>query len=56
MFGIDERRHASGLLRLGDDVKRERGFSAGFRAEDFTNAPPRHASAPQGNIEAERSR
>ncbi len=35
VLGVDERGHAADLLRVGDDVQRERRFAAGFRPEDF---------------------
>ena len=49
MLGVDERRHAADF-DTGDDVKGERGLTAGFRSEDFGYASARDAGAAEGNI------
>jgi len=44
VLGVDERRHAPGLLDLGDRVERERGLAARFGPVDLDDAPPRVAA------------
>src|SRR5438477_11637371 len=53
MLGIDESRHASGALRAGDDVKRERRLSAGLGPEDVHHAPAGNACAAQCDVETQ---
>ena len=38
VFGVDEGRHAAGLLRFGNGVQRQRGLAAALRSEDLDDA------------------
>ena len=51
MFGIDERRGAAVLLRLGDGVKRQRRLARAFRTIDLDDPAARQAADPQRDIE-----
>ena len=55
MFGVDERADAAPLLRLGDDVQRQRGLARGFRPVDLDHPAARQAADPQRDVEAERA-
>ena len=50
VFGVNERREAAGLLRVGDDVQHQRGFAGGFRAENFHDAPARNAADAEREV------
>ena len=41
VFGVDERGHAAGLLRLRDDLQRQRRLARRFRPEDLDDAAAR---------------
>ena len=56
MLGIDKRRHASGLLRLGNYLQGNGSFAGRFRAEDFHDTSARKASHAQRGIERNRAR
>ena len=53
MFGVDERRHAAELLRLGDDLQRQRRLARRLRPEDLDDAAARHAADAEGVVEAD---
>jgi len=46
VFGVDEGADAALLLRLGEAMQRERGFTRGFRAVDLDDAATRQAAMP----------
>ncbi len=50
MLGVDERREAPGLLRLGDDLEGERGLAGRLGAEDLDDAAPRDPAHTQGGV------
>jgi hypothetical protein len=54
VFGVDERSGAAALLRLGDDVQRERGLARGFGAVDLDHAAARQAADAERDVEPER--
>ena len=56
MLGVDERRLAAELLRLGDDLKSQRGFAARFRPVNFDHAAAWKPSHAQRQIDGYRSR
>ncbi|MNC88830.1 hypothetical protein D3C83_46930 [compost metagenome] len=53
MFGVDERRHAACLLRLGNHLQRQRRLARGFGAEDLGHAAARQAADPERVIDAD---
>ena len=55
VLDVDERRHAAGLLRLGDDVQRERRLARRFRAEDLDDAAARQSADAEREVERDRS-
>ena len=55
MLGVDEGADAALLLRLGDDVQRERGLARGFRAVDLDHAAARQAADAERDVEPERA-
>ena len=55
MLGVDEGGDAAVLLRLGDDMQRQRGLARAFRPEDFDDAAARQAADAERDIEAERT-
>jgi hypothetical protein len=46
VLGIDERRHAAQLLRLGNHLQGDGGFAGRFRPEDFDHASARKPPTP----------
>ena len=50
VFGVDERRHAAGLLRFGDGVQCQRGLAAAFGAEHLDDAAAREAADAQRHV------
>ena len=56
VLGVDEAANAAALLRLGDDVQRERGLAGGFRPVDLDDAAARQAADAKRDVEAERAR
>ncbi len=56
VLGVDERRHAAGLLRVGDRVQRERRLAAGLRAVDLDDAPSRQPADAERHVERDRPR
>ena len=55
VLGVDEGRHATVLLRLGDAVHREGGLTGRFGAVDFNHAAARQAAHAEGDVEAQRT-
>ena len=55
VLGVDERRHAAELLRLGDDLQRQRRLARRFRAEDLDDAAARHAADAERVVDADRA-
>ena len=55
MFGVDERRHAPGLLGLGDDVQREGCLAGRFRTVDLGHPAAWDAPHPQRQVEGQRA-
>ncbi len=55
VLGIDESRGAAILLRLGDDVERERSLARAFRPIDLDHAAARQAADAKRDVETERS-
>src|SRR4029453_15312802 len=53
VLGVDERRHASQLLRLGNDLQRQRGFAGRLRPEDFDDPAPRDTANAKAIVEAD---
>ena len=53
MLGVDERRHAAELLRLGDDLQRQRGLAGRLRPEDLDDAAARHAADAERVVDAD---
>src|SRR5207253_561158 len=56
VLGVDESGRPAGLLRRGDDVKREGGLAGRLRAEDLDDPPARKAAYPKGHVHGERAR
>ncbi len=56
VLGVDEGGGASGLLRLGDDVERERGLARAFRPVDLDDPAARKAADSERDVEAQRAR
>ena len=55
VFGVDEGADAALLLRLGDDMQRQRGLAGGFRAVDLDDAAARQAADAQRDVEPQRA-
>ena len=55
MFGVDKRRQASRLLRVGDEVQHQGRLAAGFRSENLDHPTARHAPDAQRQVERERA-
>ena len=53
VFGVDEGRHAAGLLRFGDDLQGDGGLTGGFRAEDLDDAAAREAAYAERSVEGD---
>ena len=54
VLGVDERRLAAELLRLGDEVVDHGGLARGLRAEDLDDAAARDAADAEGDVEGQR--
>src|SRR5262249_996111 len=52
---VDERADAAALLRLGDDVERERRLPRRFRPVDLDDAPARQPADAERDVEPERA-
>ena len=55
VLGVDEGRGAAELLRLGDDLQRQRGLAGGLRPVDLDHAAARQAADAERDIEAQRA-
>ena len=55
VLGVDEGRHAAGLLRFGDGVQGERGLAARFGSVDFDDASARVAADAERVVERQRA-
>ena len=55
MLGVDERRHAAGLLRLGDHLQRDGGLAGRLRPEDLDHAAARKAAHAQCGVKGDRA-
>ena len=55
VLGVDEGADAAALLRLGDDVERQRGLAGRLRAVDLDDAAARQAADAERDVEAERA-
>ena len=53
MFGVDERRHSPGLLRVGHNVQRQRGLTGRFRSVDLDDAPLGQTADAKRHIQGE---
>ena len=53
VLGIDERRHAAKLLRLGDHLQRQRRLARRLGPEDFDDAAARHAADAERVVDAD---
>ena len=51
MFGVDEGGDAAVALGMGHDMQGQRGFTAGFRPEDFDHATAGNALSAQGDVQ-----
>ena len=56
VLGVDEGGDAAELLRLGDDLQRQRGLAGGFRAVDLDDAAARQAADAERDVERRASR
>ena len=53
MLGVDEGAGAAALLRLGDDMQRQRGLAGAFRAVDLDDPAARQAADAEREVEAQ---
>src|SRR6266545_883003 len=53
VLGVDEGRHPAGLLRLRDDLERERGLARRLGPEDLDHAAAGDATNAEGIVEAD---
>ena len=53
VLGVDERRHAAELLRLRDDLQRQRRLARRLRPEDLDDAAARHAADAERVVDAD---
>ena len=53
VLGVDERRESAALLRLRDDVERERRLARGLGPEDLEDAPAGHAADAEGVVDSD---
>ena len=51
VLGIDKRRHAAGLLGLGNHLQRNGRLAGRFRPEDLNHAAARNAADAQRRVE-----
>ena len=56
MFRIDERGNSAALLCLRDNVKRDRGFTRGFRSENLDNSSAGYAADSESKVESKTTR
>jgi hypothetical protein len=55
VFGVNERRRAAHLLRLGHHLQRERGLARGFRTVDLDHPAARQTAHAERQIQPERT-
>jgi hypothetical protein len=55
VFGVDEGAGAAALLRLGDDMQRQRGLARAFRPVDLDDPAARQAADAERDVEPERA-
>ena len=55
VLGVHERRHAAALLRLGDDVQRQRRLARRLRAVDLDDAAAGEAAHAQRGVDRQRA-
>ncbi len=55
VLGVDERRQAAVLLRLGNDLQGQRGLAGRFRPEDLDDATARQAADAERVVDADRA-
>ena len=55
MFGVDEGADAAVLLRLGDDMQRQRRLARGFRPVDLDHPAARQAADAERDVEPQRA-
>ena len=55
VLGVDEAADAAALLRLGDDVQRQRRLAGGLRPVDLDDAAARQAADAERDVEPERA-
>jgi hypothetical protein len=55
VLGVDERRDAAGLLRVGHGVQRHGGLAAALRAVDLDDAAARQAAEAQRHVQRDRA-
>ena len=53
VLGVDERRHAAELLRLGNHLQRQRRLARRLRPEDLDDAAARHAADAERVVDAD---
>ena len=55
VLGVDERGHATVLLRVGDHMQRQRGLARRLRAIDLHNASTGQTADAQSSVEGQRT-
>ena len=55
VLGVDERRDAARLLRVGDRVQRDRGLAGALRPVDLDDPAARQAADAEGDVEGDRA-
>jgi len=55
VFGVHERRDASGFLHFGDDLQSECRLAGSFRTEDFDHSAPWQPAHTEGEVEPQGS-
>ncbi len=56
MLGVNERREATHLLGIGNDMENERGLARRLGAEDFNHATARHTAHADGKVKGQGAR
>lgn len=55
VLGVDERRDATGTLRVRDGVQRDRRLAGGLRAVDLHHAAARESTDPERHVQRDRA-
>ncbi len=55
MFGVDKRRHTTGLLHFGNTVQRHRRLPGGLRAKNLNDPSTWQSSDSKRNVERQRA-